>query len=172
MHDFRPQTCCFTGHRDIPDDEVQKIRIRMFYRFQELVERGYLYFGVGGALGFDTMAAEFLLEYRRSHRQIKIIEVLPFKEYRNRWTPEQQHDAEMRDRLMDKIVYCCNEPSKEAYLVRDRHLVDCSSACISYCNRATGGTAYTVRYALQQGIPVLNSSSFDVHRLLENHHSF
>ena len=67
---------------------------------------------------------------------------------------------------MDKIVYVSKEPSRGAYLARGRHLVDGSRYCISYCNKATGGTAFTVKYALERGLTVYNASSFDVNTLL------
>lgn len=67
---------------------------------------------------------------------------------------------------MDKIVYVSKEPSRGAYLARGRHLVDGSRYCISYCNKPTGGTAFTVKYALERGLTVYNASSFDVNTLL------
>ena len=70
------------------------------------------------------------------------------------------------DRQMDKIVYVSKEPSRGAYLARGRHLVDGSRYCISYCNKPTGGTAFTVKYALERGLTVYNASSFDVNTLL------
>lgn len=71
------------------------------------------------------------------------------------------------DKQVDKIVYAAKEPSRGVYLLRDRHLVDCSAYCISYCTRNTGGTAYTVKYALEHGVTVYNASSFDVSALLQ-----
>ena len=62
---------------------------------------------------------------------------------------------------MDKIVYVSKEPSRGAYLVRDRHLVDGSRYCICYCNKPTGGTAFTVKYAL-------DVNSLLRHKTLEN----
>ena len=40
--------------------------------------------------------------------------------------------------------------------VRNRHLVDHSSLCISCLTQPTGGTAYTVDYATAQGLEVVN----------------
>ncbi|MBR6966156.1 MAG: hypothetical protein IKH81_03640 [Clostridia bacterium] len=45
---------------------------------------------------------------------------------------------------------------------RDRKLVDVSAYRISYCHREIGETVYTVRYAMEQEIPVLNTSSWDL----------
>ena len=165
MTDFKPHTCCFTGHRDIPAGEEAKIRTRLRYRTEKLYNQGYRYFGVGGAIGFDTLAAEWLLDFRESHHLIRIIGVYPFPGYRLHWTEAQRACAEALDRRLDKITYCEQTPSRGAFLARDRHLVDCSSACICYCTRAAGGTAYTVKYALEHGLPVYNTSSFDVRQL-------
>ena len=39
---------------------------------------------------------------------------------------------------------------------RNRRLVDGSGICLCYLTAETGGTAYTVRYARKQGLPVIN----------------
>ena len=114
------------------------------------------YFGVGGALGFDTLVAEKLLALRESRPQIRIILVQPFPGYQSRWTPAQQARAAVVEARVDKVVVCCQTPGHEAFLARDRHLVDGSSCCIAWCTRSTDGTAYTLRYAQKQGLRVWN----------------
>lgn len=166
MGKYTDKTCCFTGHRIIPPGEECKILIRVRHRLIPLIQSGVTYFGVGGALGFDTMMADMLLELKKENSRMRIIEVLPFEGYRAKWTPEQQLHAKNLDRQMDKIVYVSKEPSRGAYLARDRHLVDGSRYCICYCNKPTGGTAFTVKYALERGLTVYNASSFDVNSLL------
>lgn len=166
MGKFKKQTCCFTGHRNIPPGEQTKILTRVRHRLIPLIQSGIIYYGVGGALGFDTLVAEMLVELKKENSRLRIIEVLPFEGCRDRWTPEQQLHAKNLDKKMDKIVYVSKEPSKSAYLARDRHLVDCSDYCISYCTKPTGGTAYTVKYALENQLTVYNASSFDVTSLL------
>lgn len=66
MADIQEQTCCFTGHRDIMPGEEEKIIARVDNRLYPLIRQGVLYFGVGGALGFDTMMAQHLLGLRSS----------------------------------------------------------------------------------------------------------
>lgn len=39
---------------------------------------------------------------------------------------------------------------------RNRHLVDCSSACICFLTKHEGGAAYTVDYAKQNGLDIIN----------------
>jgi len=61
-----------------------------------------------------------------------------------------------------KVVYKEKTGSREAYLSRDRHLVDNSAYCIAYCTRNYGGTAYSVRYAMKSGVAVLNTADYDI----------
>lgn len=154
--DKRSFTCCFTGHRILPDGQEEKIWQRVYACLEPLLEEGVRYFGVGGALGFDTLVAEKLLALRESQSQIRIILVQPFPGYQSRWTPAQQARATAVEERVDKVVVCCQRPSREAFLARDWHLVDDSSCCIAWCTRATGGTAYTLRYAQRQGLRVWN----------------
>ena len=166
MGKFTDLTCCFTGHRDIPAGEETKIKARVYHRIQPLIQQGIIYYGVGGALGFDIMMTEYLIQLRKDNKRMKIIEVLPFEGYRAKWSQEEQARTALLDKQMDKIVYVAKEPSKAAYLARNRHLVDGSKYCISYCTKPTGGTAYTVKYALEKGLTVYNASSYDVSELL------
>lgn len=164
--DKKSQTACFTGHRQIPPGSEQKIKTRLRYLLDEMVASGYRYFGVGGSYGFDMLVTEYLLERReQGHgwwKGIKIIVVCPFKGYWKAWPEETQRRLFVLLKQVDKVVYVSEENSKEAYLKRNRHLVDNSSMCISYCTRNTGGTAYTIRYAHRQGVPVKNASSFNI----------
>ena len=163
------QTCCLTGHRIIPPGEEQKIYTRTRYILQKLIrEKNVRYFGVGGAVGFDMLAAEYLINLK-AHReqQIRIISVLPYPAWRETedWTDELRWRQEKILRASDKIVYVKPEYEKNVYLLRDRKLVDGSAYCVSYCNRPRTGTAYTVKYALEHGVKVFNASSFDIRSL-------
>ena len=149
-------TCCFTGHRNLPIGQEEEIWKRVYACLEPLLEEGVRYFGVGGALGFDTLVAEKLLALRESRPEIRIILVQPFPGYQSRWTPAQQARAAAVEARVDKVVICCQTPGREAFLARDRHLVDGSSCCIAWCTRTTGGTAYTLRYAQKQGLRVWN----------------
>lgn len=154
--DTRPYTCCFTGHRNLPIHQEEEIWQRVCTRLYPLLERGVRYFGVGGAIGFDTLVAEKLLDLRKIYPQIRVILVQPFQGYQSRWTPAQQARAAAVENRVDKVVICCRTPSREAFLARDRHLVDGSAYCIGYCTRSTGGTAYPLRYAQKQELQVWN----------------
>ena len=164
------QTCCLTGHRVIPPGEENKIMVRTKYILLRLIrEKNVRYFGVGGAIGFDMLAAEYLLDLKaRKEHQLKIISVLPWPGWRETedWTDALRDREERILRACDKVVYVRPAYEKSVFLLRDRKLVEGSAYCVSYCNRPRTGTAYTVRYALDRGVKVYNASSFDI-RLLK-----
>ena len=166
MGQYSSLTCCFTRHRDIPKCDEQKILTRVHYLLQPLLDKGVRYFGVGGAVGFDMIVAEYLLDLRdRQGKKIKIISVLPFPDWREKWN---EIDICRQDEIMnrsDKVTFVRDTYCKDVYLIRDRKMVDESGYCISYCNRRTGGTAYTVRYAMKKGLQVFNASSWDLSQL-------
>ena len=155
---LKEQTCCFTGHRLIPYHEMDSVTARTEMQIRELIlHNGVRFFGVGGAIGYDTLAAQILFRLRSTDfPQIKVILVYPFEGFTSRWTDEQRAEY---DRLLpqyDKAVCVAQSGSREAYLARDRHLVDGSAYCIAYCTRSSGGTAYTVLYARERGVEVYN----------------
>ena len=47
------QTCCFTGHRYISQKERKSLEYRLNKVILHLYKQKVLYYGAGGALGFD-----------------------------------------------------------------------------------------------------------------------
>ena len=59
--DMRAKTCCFTGHRSLNGAEKLTVGVRLRKTIKELVKQGIVFYGAGGALGFDTLAAQTVL---------------------------------------------------------------------------------------------------------------
>lgn len=156
MLEQRIKTCCFTGHRKIPPEKLKDISWRLKATLVQLIENGYLYFGTGGALGFDTLAAQTVLELREQYTHIKLILVLPCETQAWSWKEKDIEIYEDIKRQADKVVYASKEYTRGCMHKRNRHLVDNSSACIAYLTESTGGTAYTVDYATKHGLTVFN----------------
>ena len=74
---MKKQTCCFTGHRKIPPEQYEEIIKRLKSEITAMIQQGVIYFGAGGALGFDTMAAQTVLAFREQYPHINLIQVLP-----------------------------------------------------------------------------------------------
>lgn len=152
----KEQTCCFTGHRDIPLHQLPIIKSKLKKTIIEYIEKGYCYFGAGGALGFDTIAAQTVLKLKETYPQIKLILVLPCLTQTRGWKEADVKKYERIKGLADKVVYTSQEYTRGCMFKRNRHLVDFSSLCIAYLNKDEGGTAYTVKYAKQSGLNIIN----------------
>ena len=158
--------CCFTGHRNIRPGEIKKIEAGIRREILILVEKGISTFYVGGALGFDTLAAEVLMDLREKEAPgIKIVSAIPFPDWREGWPESEKLRQERIIQASDEVFYVARVHSREAYLRRDREMVDRSGYCIAYCSRASGGTAYTVRYAMKKGLQVVNVADWDLGQL-------
>lgn len=153
---MKSKTCCFTGHRALPADRLPQIKQRLEEEILKLVRQGVVYFGAGGALGFDTLAAQTILNLKQFYPQIRLILVLPCKE-QDRFWPEADRVI-YRDILSraDKVVYTAERYDPGCMHRRNRHLVDHSGVCLCYQTQPSGGAAYTVRYAKSRGLRVIN----------------
>lgn len=159
MRDQKKQTACFTGHRDLPallaDDIAQRTRQAVV----RLAEKGYRFFGAGGARGFDALAAETVLSLRDQYPQIRLILVLPFPEqYRHEtgWTRAEIEQCHRLQEQAAKVRILSEGYSSGVYYRRNKHLVNWSSACIAYMVRQNTGTSYTVNYARSKGLEIIN----------------
>ena len=112
---------------------------------------------MGGAIGYDTIMAKLLFRLKKADlTDLKVILVYPFEGFNKRWTTHQKLLYKMMLPMYDKTVCVAKWGSKEAFLARNRHLINGSSYCIAYCVKSTGGTAYTVQYANARGVTVYN----------------
>lgn len=150
------KACCFTGHRSIPDEMVGYLTKRVIDGLNYLYSQGITTFLAGGAIGFDTIAAKAVIKYRKAHRDVRLVLVIPCRDQTKMW------------KLADIIIY--NHIKKQADEViclsdhyyngcmhdRNKYLVDHSSACICYLTQLDGGTAHTVKYAKSKGLSVYN----------------
>jgi uncharacterized phage-like protein YoqJ len=153
---IKEMTCCFTGHREIPLAQRSAIEKRLEAETEKLICKGVIYFGTGGALGFDTMAALTVLKLRITYPQIKLILILPCKEQAGKWS---HADKKLYKEILykaDKIRYTCEQYTKSCMYIRNRHLVDHSGYCICYLAHEGGGTAYTVSYAKKRQLEIIN----------------
>ena len=153
---MREFTCCFTGHRDIPREDYQEVKHRTEKAVESLIKKGVKYFGAGGALGFDTLAAEVVLEKKKIHPEIKLILILPCLDQDRLWSNEDKRVYANIKVQADKIVYTSEKYTKGCMHKRNRHLVDNSAYCICYLTKEEGGTYYTVNYAKGANLTILN----------------
>ena len=153
---MRERTVCFTGHRKIPPERMDILARRLKTILVDLIEKGYQFFGTGGALGFDTIAAQTVLELKMQYPDVKLILVLPCLSQTRGWSARDIDIYEDIKSKADKVVYTSQEYTRGCMHKRNRHLVDNSSVCVCYLTESTGGTAYTVDYARRNKLSVIN----------------
>ena len=148
--------CCFTGHRKIPENELSNLHKRLQKTVKGLLKQGVTTFYTGGALGFDTLAAQAVLNARRFHPQVKLILALPCRDQAGRWEERDRLLYESIKRRADEVVYVSEQYTRGCMFERNRYMIDHSDICVCYCTSGEGGTAYTVRYAEKKEIPIVN----------------
>lgn len=107
--EMKEQTCCFTGHRKIPKEELAKVKRRLRKAIKLSIKNGYRYFGAGGALGFDTLAAQAVLELKKKYSDIRLILVLPCLSQTRHWNEADISEYERIKTIADKVVYTSKE---------------------------------------------------------------
>jgi uncharacterized phage-like protein YoqJ len=148
--------CCFSGHRSIKPQLQPQLKAKLRETVLKLAAGGTQGFICGGALGFDTLAAEAVLEIKNRLPELTLTLALPFKGQSSKWTSSNKERYERILRSADEVVYISEEYSPFCMKKRNRFMVEHSSVCVCYLTEAEGGTAYTVSYALSRGLNVIN----------------
>lgn len=152
----REEVCCFTGHRHIGGDELHDLGERLTNEMEELICRGVIFFGCGGAIGFDTLAGFVTLKLREKYPNIKLIMVLPCRNQDINWPAEDRANYQTLLASADKIVYVSERYYDGCMQERNAHLVKNSGYCVAYLKHDRSGTSQTVRMANEQGLVVIN----------------
>ena len=144
------KSCSFTGHRILPFGTYGRIYGAVTEEIKKLYSLGVRHFITGGALGFDMLCANAVLSLKKELTDVTLTLALPCIGHDARWQASDR--AQMRDILnkADETVYVSEEYTKYCMFKRNRFMVDNSLYCISYCTKKTGGSYYTVNYAISR----------------------
>ena len=147
-------TACFTGHRVIPADQKEKIVRRLDETLQTVVDAGIRRFICGGALGFDTLAAQAVLNLKKT-QPVFLEMALPCGDQSAHWSKRQQ--AVYADILAqaDKVTTLFERYVTGCMHFRDAYMVDHADVLIAYYRGTPGGTQYTYQYAERRGLKIL-----------------
>ena len=155
---MKAKSCCFTGHRKLPDSQRAAIMAKTEAEVRKLLSGGINRFLLGGAVGYDAEVAKLLFRLKNECRGIKVVLIYPFDGYTDRWNDAQKAEYAKLLPQYDDVIRASERSGREAYLLRNRMLVDSSAVCIAFCQKQRSGTAYTVRYAKAQGLAVINTA--------------
>ena len=154
------KSACFTGHRNIKGD-IQQLRADMYDKLERaIVNGGIVDYYAGGAIGFDTIAAETVLRLRDKYPQISLNLVLPCcpEDQTQKWSNQQKQVYFDIKNSADTVEFTAQKYYNGCMQKRNARLVELADFCFCYwdCSSAMSGTAQTVRYALNKQIQVWN----------------
>ena len=152
----KEKTCCFTGHRLIPLAKKDLIRANLAHAIGALYRNGYRHFVAGGAVGFDTIAAEAVLAFRKERSDVRLSLLLPCENQDEHWSSV---DKAVYRRILssaDSVEYVCKVYTPTCMRERNLKLAERADILISYVSRWSSGSAQTVRMAERLGKEVYN----------------
>ena len=162
---LREKTLCFTGHRGIPEDDLPELTGKLDELLEAAFRKGYSRFLCGGALGFDTLAAQRVLVLQSRHPEVRLILALPCAGQADSWTEGEKRTYQRLKYAASEVHMLSDFYYRGCMHVRNRYMVDRSAFCFCYLRELQGGgTLFTVAYALRKGVPVLNLAMEDACR--------
>lgn len=149
-------TCCFTGHRQIALEHAKDLPIAVESAIRQLIAQGYFIFMAGGAMGFDTLAAETVLTLKGDFPQLRLIIVAPCADQSDGWPGADKRRYERLRQAADDYICLEAAYTPSCMRKRNRYLVEMSSACLAYCLRPRSGSAQTVALADTYGLDIID----------------
>ena len=150
------KTCCFTGHR------IMKITLELVQKLREtiidVIGKGVTDFYNWGAIGWDMLCAETVMELKPNYPDIKLHLLLPCpsEEQSKGWNKAQIAQYEKILNAADSVTVVFEHYTSNCMKRRNERLVELADCCICYCTNRRSGTGQTVHMAEKKGIPVIN----------------
>lgn len=142
-------SCFFTGHRILKyTNELEKELERTL---TELINDGVTDFYAGGALGWDTICANMVLNLKKSFPHIKLHLILPCSpdEQCKKWDSDQKAEYYKIYDLADSAEALSVKYYDGCMKKRNARLTELGSICVCYWNgEHRGGTFQTINMAV------------------------
>lgn len=149
-------TCCFTGHRRLPPNSIEKIVINLNREIENLINQGVTRFISGGALGFDQIAASLIIAKKEMGIDIHLLFALPCKNQDAQWNNQQKKLYNGLLGEADEIIYVSENYDPFCMKRRNQYMIEHSAYCICALLHEKSGTGQTVRFACKKGLKIIN----------------
>ena len=153
-------SACFTGHRILPQSaDLGKKLYSVLEKW--ICTQGITDFYAGGAVGWDTLAADTVIPLREIYPQVRLHLVLPCssREQTARWSDAQKKEFYRILRLADSAEYITEHYYSGCMKERNARLVGYADMCC-FCfwdsHAYNSGTGQTVRLAQKKNLIVIN----------------
>lgn len=146
-------SCFFTGHRKMPQARINEVKTILKIKIKNLIEdKGVENFIAGGALWFDTIAAETVIELKEEYPHIKLYLYLPCYDQSKLWRAEDRFKWRMMMSKVDGYKYITEGTyTDDCMQKRNYKMVDDADYGLAYCVIGKSGTGMTISYAEQGG---------------------
>ena len=154
-------SCFFTGHRFISKSIAPRIKEEVRREAIRLIDdKGVTDFIAGGAIGFDTIAAETIIELKKEYDYIKLHLYLPCFNQMENWNSNDRYRGRMIMSYADSKIYVTESNYVTGCMhARNKKMADDAMYGIAYMTNPRSGTAYTVSYAEENGGVIINIAS-------------
>lgn len=143
---MKEKTCCVTGHRDIPAEQIGHIRKSLEQEVDRAISDGFTCFISGFADGVDLLFAGIVAERIAKNPALKLIAAIPYR--RRLDTLKKSERTRALIDLCVEIYVAGEEYHPSVYAKRNRYMVERSDRVIAvYDGREKGGTVGTIRLA-------------------------
>ena len=150
-------TCFFTGHRELPQEKYDEIFQSVCNHIEALYHKGYTDFIAGGAIGFDTLCSLAVLKLSKTY-DINLHIYVPCLGQEKYFSEDQKKQYSDILELAKSVTVLAPKYTRGCMHTRNRKMADDSSVCIAYCTKTTGGSAYTVDYAIKKSLEIIHIS--------------
>ena len=149
-------TCSFTGHRTIPAAHLAALSDLLSRAVAYAYGEGCRTFYAGGALGFDTYAARAVISFRVTHRDVRLVLLLPCLDQAKSWSAHGRAEYEWILGQADEVQYFADAYTKDCMRLRNLALAERGDLLIAYVGHERSGAAQTLRAAARLGKRVYN----------------
>ena len=143
---MRKRTCCVTGHRDLPQKEINRVKAALRREVDSAVADGFTRFISGFGEGVEQYFAEIVLEKQKENPALELIAVIPYRKRLDSLN-EKGRTYKMLE-ACSEVVVVQEEYHPSVYSRRRRYMVERSDRVITvYDGREKGGTVRMIRFA-------------------------
>lgn len=160
----RTHTCCFTGHRPekLPwgtredDPRCAALKRKLSDVLEAAYGEGMRHFICGMARGCDFYFAEAVIALREKYGDVVLEAAVPCRTQADKWPEEDAGRWKNILRQCDLETMVQTEYTQGCMLRRNRYMVDHSALVIAVYDGSSGGTRYTLDYALRKNVPFVD----------------
>ena len=107
---MKGKTCCVTGHRDLPQNEINKIKTTLAHEIDAAVTDGFTCFMSGFADGVDQYFVELVLERKQTTPALELIAGVVEGNYNDQAGIQALSTIPSREELLGKLLGSMQSP--------------------------------------------------------------